>query len=157
MGARTSPRTQLSSDSFFRPAARPFKTYKSVVYGLNCLLQAQTDWWLRCSNEVPSPFSGHLSILHFSALFWLGIGKSCLPLTASLTWYCFSWCYLKLAVWPQRSRLYPNNILPALDDSTGPTFLSLALWGFFSICSSEIKPICAPKEWSRFLIQRVIT
>lgn len=61
---------------FLWPAARLFNTYNSMLYRLNYLLQAGTDWWLDYLNELPPPFSGHLSILHSSALFWLGIGKA---------------------------------------------------------------------------------
>lgn len=66
---------------FLWPAARLFNTYNSMLYRLNYLLQAGTDWWLDYLNELPSTFLGHLSILHSSALFWLGIGKA-----ASLWW-----------------------------------------------------------------------
>lgn len=66
---------------FLWPAARLFNTYNSTLYRLNYLLQAETDWWLDYLNELPSPFSGHLSILHSCALLWQGIGKA-----ASLWW-----------------------------------------------------------------------
>lgn len=61
---------------FLWPAARLFNTYNSTLYRLNYLLQAETDWWLDYLNELPSPFSGHLSILHSCALLWQGIGKA---------------------------------------------------------------------------------
>ncbi len=66
---------------FLWPAARLFNTYNSMLYRLNYQLQAETDWWLDCLNELPPPFSGHLSILYSSALFWPGIGKA-----ASVWW-----------------------------------------------------------------------
>lgn len=66
---------------FLWPTARLFNTYNSMLYRLNYLLQAETDWWPGYLNELPSPFWAHLSILHSSSLFWRGIGKA-----ASLWW-----------------------------------------------------------------------